>query len=341
MFLYDCILMAEKTITTALKRFSEGKESAFLFLFDVASAEVWSLITPRFGENRKLSEYLHTLAMDRLLGIWWSDAALYEWSEEVFMQRVRDAVEGVIGDYEALLDRHYPSSDAVLIDQDYASQLKLKLKAKFQLKKAQNPNFLAYYWEHFRFYFTGACVVVGIGFFLLLFGFVSINKAPSIFANAKILTMTGNMAFGRLDFDQSEGNEQSMTGISMWSQESVRYRIGKGQLPSWNKEYYVLKEQSKTEISPIPLLKNLNLPAIRWSNLQQSQLSSLVLMSGDVEISLDLGARKLSFVDPTLPAKKSEFVTSESAIKKKVRSQISAFGLSLEQYGVARIQEEF
>lgn len=64
-------------------------------------------------------------------------------------------------------------------------------------------------------------------------------------------------------------------------------------------------------------------------------------MSGDVEISLDLGARKMTFVDPTLPAKKSEFVTSESAIKKKVRSQISAFGLSLEQYGVARIQEEF
>jgi len=57
-------------------------------------------------------------------------------------------------------------------------------------KKAQNPRYFKFYLEHFRFYFTGFSIAVGIGLAAFLLGFLSFNKTPKIFSNPKLFTST-------------------------------------------------------------------------------------------------------------------------------------------------------
>jgi hypothetical protein len=57
-------------------------------------------------------------------------------------------------------------------------------------KKAQNPRYFKFYVEHFRFYFTGFSIAVGIGLAAFLLGFLTFNKTPKIFSNPKLFIST-------------------------------------------------------------------------------------------------------------------------------------------------------
>lgn len=83
----------------------------------------------------------------------------------------------------------------VQIDKDFPSQLKHQLRAKIQEKKAENPKYLAFYLEHFRFYFTGFSVALGCFMILFVLGFFSFNKTPQLLSNPKILSFKESEAF--------------------------------------------------------------------------------------------------------------------------------------------------
>lgn len=131
-----------------------------------------------------------------------------------------------------------------------------------------------------------------------------------------------------------------MTGEAMWTRAPVRYRLGKGQLPSWNKQLYVAKKAEISAVDWQALRKNFNLPVIKWANLAQHQLRGFLLGSGNMQMGIDLQARRLDLAyDTSALQSKAEFETRESVIKKKIRNQISAFGLSLEHYGEMKIED--
>lgn len=85
--------------------------------------------------------------------------------------------------------------DTVVDHETLNDQLKLNLEAELKNKKAHDSRFFAYYVHHFKYYFLGASVVMGIGIFAFLLGFLTINKIPRFFSNPKIFSMTGDQAF--------------------------------------------------------------------------------------------------------------------------------------------------
>lgn len=83
-------------------------------------------------------------------------------SEEEFFQLSRDVAAKLWEEYEQIISDNFQTTE-------YFPQLKLKCRAKLEEKKNHNPKFLSYYFHHFRYYFTGGIIVVGVFLFAFLF----------------------------------------------------------------------------------------------------------------------------------------------------------------------------
>ena len=108
--------------------------------------ELWSYFYQKTNKNQSLSQFLHLQTMDLLLNLWTTEGGLSDTDEAKFLQMAKEQAERIWKEYESVIADK--SSE-----ENYFAQLKLKLKAKLQLKKAHNPRVLAYYFHYFRYYF--------------------------------------------------------------------------------------------------------------------------------------------------------------------------------------------
>jgi len=115
-------------------------------LFDAVNEELWSYFYQKTNKNQSLSQFLHLQTMDLLLNLWTIEGGLSDTDEATFLQMAKEQAERILKEYESVIADK--SSE-----ENYFAQLKLKLKAKLQLKKAHNPRFFAYYVHYFRYYF--------------------------------------------------------------------------------------------------------------------------------------------------------------------------------------------
>lgn len=321
-----------KNLESKIQEFACGKYSAFWALFDAASVSVWKFLLEKTQGNDHLAKILHVLTMYVLLNAWTKEWTLKSYTEADFLNLAEEKAYFIWEQYSIVLN------DNLADDRD---RLKLRLQAELDYKKAHDSRFFAYYVHHFKYYFLGASVVIGIGIFAFLFWLVTINKVPSFFSNPKVLIMTGNQAFGALSGMSNVVRSDQVQNPLMQSTFDAYLQIKKENFPSLPKVIQVAKAQSKSFGSLTPLMKMLNLPALKRDRFADKELKKLTLGSGARNITLDLEKKSLSIslVNWTRLKLKEEFATSDSAIKKKIRNQISAFGLSLDQYGTLSLQK--
>ena len=323
--------MAQK-LQNKIEAFARGKYSAFWALFDAVNEELWSYFYQKTNKNQSLSQFLHLQTMDLLLNLWTTEGGLSDTDEAKFLQMAKEQAERIWKEYESVIADK--SSE-----ENYFAQLKLKLKAKLQLKKAHNPRFLAYYFHYFRYYFFWACVVWGIGIFAFLLGFLTINKIPRFFSNPKIFSMTGDQAFWTFSWTNNpsairEGNHLLWTGDF-----GEYFLIKKENFPSLPKTLSVAKRVDQSIESLSTLMKILDLPALRRDKFAEKKLKSLTFGSWSMQVVLDLDFRKLSmsYKNGTRLSAKDNFATSEKAIKKNIKNQLQNLGLSFDHYGQINI----
>lgn len=251
----------------------------------------------------------------------------------------------------------------VQIDKDFSSQLKHQLRAKIQEKKAENPKYLAFYLEHFRFYFTGFSVALGCFMILFVLGFFSFNKTPQLLSNPKILSFKESEAFWPLPkqkIKQFASTSHLATNFSLNSNEdhssllgsretsanltsaTARYHIWEKQLPKLDNEYYIAKTTSGNNAELNQLTKALHLPDFSLSKLAKSQINFVNFTDheGKYQFSLDLKNNTLSAEKVHIPIQenpKSDSL-SDKEIKKLIKKQLSSFGISLKYYWDPTIQ---
>lgn len=154
--------MGKKSFETDIARFSQGKYSAFGALFEVGSECAWDFLSEKCRLQSELCKTLHTQVMDRVFAILLKEEHAEGMNEDGFYKMVTEISQNVWDRSQELLQQESDPNKFEDAKDQHFSQLKLKLKAKIDKKKAQNPKFLAYYLEHFRYYFTGASLVLGI-----------------------------------------------------------------------------------------------------------------------------------------------------------------------------------
>lgn len=323
--------MAQK-LQNKIEAFARGKYSAFWALFDAVNEELWSYFYQKTNKNQSLSQFLHLQTMDLLLNLWTIEGGLSDTDEAKFLQMAKEQAERIWKEYESVIADK--SSE-----ENYFAQLKLKLKAKLQLKKAHNPRFFAYYVYHFKYYLFGACVVWGIGIFAFLLGFLTINKIPRFFSNPKIFSMTGDQAFWTFSWTNNPSAIREENHL-LWTGDFGEYfLLKKENFPSLPKTLSVAKRVDQSIESLSTLMKILDLPALRRDKFAEKKLKSLTFGSWSMQVSLDLELRKLSmsYENGTRLSAKDNFATSEKAIKKNIKSQLHNLGLSFEHYGQINI----
>lgn len=323
--------MAQK-LQNKIEAFARGRYSAFWALFDAVNEELWSYFYQKTNKNQSLSQFLHLQTMDLLLNLWTIEGGLSDTDEAKFLQMAKEQAERIWKEYESVIADK--SSE-----ENYFAQLKLKLKAKLQLKKAHNPRFLAYYVHYFRYYFFWACVVWGIGIFAFLLGFLTINKIPRFFSNPKIFSMTGDQVFWTFSWTNDPSTIREENHL-LWTGDFGEYfLIKKENFPTLPKTISVAKRVDQSIESLSTLMKILDLPALRRDKFSEKKLKSLTFGSWSMQVVLDLDFRKLSmsYKNGTRLSAKDNFATSEKAIKKNIKNQLQNLGLSFDHYGQINI----
>lgn len=312
-----------------LSKFQKGKHSTFLTLSELLIPELQDWFYHKL-KNQALSEHLTLHTMDQLLNHMY--ARNFALGETDFYNELFQLADLELKKHQNLIQDQSKT-------ENFEAQLKLRLQTKLQAKREQDPNYFAFYWHHFRFYFMGACFAAGIGVLAFLLGFISFHKYPHIFKkNPKLYTMTGDQAFGELSKEHVDevGIFQSLDAFSsIFTPLPKQYRITEKQIPSLPKTIKVAQEKSNSAfvLGNVPFLSQfptLQIPKLLTGELLsfESVMSGYIL-SFDMDTKyLDLELRNLeSYPDVSSP------LSSQKAIIKDIKKQLQKLGLSLQQYG--------
>lgn len=227
--------MMKKNFQHLLEGFQQGRHS----LFEQIYAELFPALQAYLSEktkNQSLIEHLTLHTMDQLLQRMYSGNFAVQ--EQDFWQQVWQLADQQREKYQNLTADQSKT-------EDFQAQLKLKLKTRLQAKKAQDPNYFAFYWHHLRFYFMGAVFAGGIGLLAFLLGFISFHKQPEIFKKSpKLFVMTADQAFGEIRKESRGGFEVIATDDSLLSPLPKQYRITEKQIPKLPKTIKVAKPNS-------------------------------------------------------------------------------------------------
>ena len=191
-----------KTVDQALQSYEQGRYSAFWVLFEKTSENIYSFLLEKTNWNTRLSEHLTQKAFNRFLELPLSEKK--ELTEESFKNLM-------ITLSESALSEHQSFSEFSTEKRDFKKEIKNWLSKSLDEKKAQNPRYFKFYLEHFRFYFTGFSIAVGIGLAAFLLGFLTFNKTPKIFSNPKLFTSTWAQAFSDLNSILETQKEENLT----------------------------------------------------------------------------------------------------------------------------------
>lgn len=256
-------------------------------------------------------------------------------------------------------------------DKAFEKNLRSKIQKQIQAKKAENPKYLAFYLRNFRFYFSGFSVALGCFLVLFVLGFVSINSQPQLLSNPKILTFSSDEAFGTLNLsntDEAKAASEALPVAKTRSLETApflfsqpweeyenhnslhkaepRYHIGEKQLPKFETSYLVGKEKAESLPAFWKLSKQLHLPEFSLGKFEKGKLENLYFSDeeGKYEFLIDFNEKTLNIIgkknllhSPTLENPSAQQL-SENTIKKKIKNQLSDFGLSLKYYGTPELE---
>lgn len=259
-------------------------------------------------------------------------------------------------------------------DKTFEKNLRNQVQKQIQAKKAENPKYLAFYLRNFRFYFSGFSVALGCFLVLFVLGFININSKPKLLSNPKILTFSKDKAFWELSFNSenevealaktaqvvstssldenpdsllfSQPREEEESNNSL-HQAEPRYHIGEKQLPKLEKSYLVGKEKAEALPSFWKLSKQLNFPEFSLNKFEKGKLQNFYFSDeeGKYEFLVDFNEKSLNIIRkktalPSPTVKKSEVKPfSEKSVIKKIKNQLSDFGLSLKYYGAPKIED--
>lgn len=310
-----------------LGRFYEWKHSAFWGIGDLLIPQVQDYFFSK-TQNASLSEHLTLHTMDQLLNCMY--AGNFSLQEDVFRREVFHLADQQLEKYENLINNRSQT-------ENFQAQLKLKLKSRLSSKRAQDPNYFAFYWHHFRFYFMGACFVVGVGILAFLLGFMSFHKHPDIFKkNPKLFVMTGNEAFWPLE-KETRSFEPMLdhSEYSFFSSLPKQYRITEKQIPQLSKTIRVAKINSDFSFPFSELKTFLQTPALKLDKDLTGDILKLDMLLNGYEMQFDMKTQKLNLISENLEslADVEQPLLSEKKVIKEVKKQMKALWLSLEQYG--------
>ncbi|MBB1579233.1 MAG: hypothetical protein HG424_004605 [candidate division SR1 bacterium] len=331
-----------KTVDQALQSYEQGKYSAFWVLFEKTSEHIYSFLLEKTNGNTRLSEHLTQKAFERFLELPLSEKK--ELTEETFKELMKSLSESALSEYQSF-------SEFSTEKRDFKKEIKNGLSKSLDEKKAQNPRYFRFYLEHFRFYFTGFSIAVGIGLAAFLLGFLTFNKTPKIFSNPKLFTSTGTQAFPDIASILETSKEEKQTGsvfsnlpvitsmsgaLKLFNEES--YHISEKQIPKLPSSTLVAKQAENSQPEMSTWLKWLHLPALNLTPLKSATTTKLIFSLGTKDFDLDLAAARLNMKNNIEKSLARGLEISESALKKQIKNQISNLGLNLDHYGDLAIQ---
>ena len=252
---------------------------------------------------------------------------------------------------ESALSEHQSFSEFSTEKRDFKKEIKSWLSKSLDEKKTQNPRYFKFYLEHFRFYFTGFSIAVGIGLAAFLLGFLTFNKTPKIFSNPKLFTSTWAQAFSDITSILETSKEEKQTwsvfsnlpvitsmswALKLFNEES--YHISEKQIPKLPSSTLVAKQAENSQPEMSTWLKWLHLPALNLTPLKSATTTKLSFSLGTKDFDLDLAAARLNMKNNIEKSLARGLEISESALKKQIKNQISNLWLNLDQYWDLRIQ---
>lgn len=198
----------------------------------------------------------------------------------------------------------------------------------------ENPSTLSYYSHNFRFYFAGFSIAVGIFIILFVLWFFSFNKTPQLLSNPKVLNYVGDSAFISDFSGEKEELVVKKNPISTILTAYPRlYHIWEKQLPSLDKNYYLIKKQNTTSPTISSLIRDLRLPEIKTNALKWWAINavSFYTPNNNYIVDLDLSSASISLINSdTALISWKQF--TEKEIKKFVKSELTTLWLSLKYY---------
>lgn len=176
-------------LRNALQKFQQGNTKQFSTIYEEVIHTVYDQIFETF-QNESISQHITLHTMDCILNQLYTKNIEIE-DLKTFEDQIHHITLGQIEKYQNLTTDNTKNPN-------FFTQLKLKLLNKLKEKKKANPTHIFFYFEHFRFYFTGFCIAAALGLIAFLLGFLTINKSPIIMSNPKLIVTTGAQAFGEL-----------------------------------------------------------------------------------------------------------------------------------------------
>lgn len=331
-----------KTVDQALQSYEQGKYSAFWVLFEKTSEHIYSFLLEKTNWNTRLSEHLTQKAFERFLELPLSEKK--ELTEETFKELMKSLSESVLSEHQSF-------SEFSTEKRDFKKEIKNWLSKSLDEKKAQNPRYFKFYLEHFRFYFTGFSIAVGIGLAAFLLGFLTFNKTPKIFSNPKLFTSTWAQAFSDIAsiLETSKEEKQTWSGFSnlpiitsmswalkLFNEES--YHISEKQIPKLPNSTLVAKQAGNSQPEMSTWLKWLHLPALNLTPLKSATTTKLSFSLGTKDFELDLANARLNMKNNIEKSLARAWEISESTLKKQIKNQISNLWLNLDHYWDLTIQ---
>ena len=329
-----------KTVDQALQSYEQGKYSAFWVLFEKTSEHIYSFLLEKTSWNTRLSEHLTQKTFERFLELPLSEKK--ELTEETFKELMQSLSESALSEHQSF-------SDFSTEKRDFKKEIKNWLSKSLDKKKAQNPRYFKFYLEHFRFYFTGFSIAVGLAAFLL--GFLTFNKTPKIFSNPKLFTSTWAQAFSDLNSILETQKEENLTwsvfstlpvitsmswALRFLNEES--YHISEKQIPKLPSFTLVAKQAKNSQPEMSTWLKWLHLPALNLTPLKSATTTKLSFSLGTRDFELDLANARVNMKNNIEKSLARAWKISESALKKQIKNQISNLWLNLDHYWDLAIQ---
>ena len=331
-----------KTVDQALQSYEQWKYSAFWALFEKTSEHIYSFLLEKTSWNTRLSEHLTQKAFERFLELPLSEKK--ELTEGTFKELMKSLSETVLSEYQSF-------SEFSTEKRDFKKEIKNWLSKSLDKKKAQNPRYFKFYLEHFRFYFTGFSIAVGIGLAAFLLGFLTFNKTPKIFSNPKLFISTWAQAFSDLNSILETQKEENQTwsvfstlpvitsmswALKLFNEES--YHISEKQIPKLPSSTLVAKQAENSQPEMSTWLKWLHLPVLNLTPLKSATTTKLSFSLGTRDFDLDLAAARLNMKNNIEKSLARGWEISESTLKKQIKNQISNLWLNLDHYWDLTIQ---
>ena len=205
---------------------------------------------------------------------------------------------------------------------------------KEKINNESKNSYFSYYHENLKFYFTGFCIAIGLFIILFALWIISINKTPQLLNNPKTINYLNDNAFWEISTWDNENENSNKIKKTIITAYPILYHIGEKQIPSLNKNYYIMKKEETNNVSINPLIKYLRLPEIKTKSFEAWKVENVLFKTANWKyyISIDLNHKKIEIFNANKKYIEQDKEFSEKEIKKYIKSELTNLGLNLKYY---------